>query len=125
MFKNIKKEVVFMPRGDRTGPEGIGPMTGRAMGYCAGSDSPGFVSGTPAFAGRGYGRGFGRGRGYGRGRGSGFGAGRGAYFAAAPTAPVSEEEVTKTQLTELKNLANSLENDLEIVKKKIEDLSAE
>ncbi|MGM0603337.1 MAG: DUF5320 domain-containing protein [Bacillota bacterium] len=115
-----------MPRGDRTGPEGMGPMTGRAMGYCAGSESPGFVSGTPAYAGRGYGRGFGRGGGYGRGRGFGMGAGRGArFYGAAPAAPVSEEEVQKTQLTELKNLANSLENDLEIVKKKIEDLSAE
>ncbi|NLG83887.1 MAG: DUF5320 domain-containing protein, partial [Firmicutes bacterium] len=25
-----------MPRGDGTGPLGLGPMTGRAMGYCAG-----------------------------------------------------------------------------------------
>ncbi|RCW48754.1 MULTISPECIES: DUF5320 domain-containing protein [unclassified Halanaerobium] len=110
-----------MPRGDRTGPEGMGPMTGRAMGYCAGADSPGFVSGTPAYVGRGYGRGFGRGGGYGRGRGARFYG----TAPAAPVSPVSKEEIQKTQLTELKNLANSLENDLEIVKKKIEDLSAE
>ena len=25
-----------MPRGDGTGPRGLGPMTGRAAGYCAG-----------------------------------------------------------------------------------------
>ena len=25
-----------MPFGDRTGPHGLGPRTGRAMGYCAG-----------------------------------------------------------------------------------------
>jgi len=25
-----------MPRGDGTGPWGLGPMTGRAAGYCAG-----------------------------------------------------------------------------------------
>ncbi|NLG67487.1 MAG: DUF5320 domain-containing protein, partial [Actinobacteria bacterium] len=25
-----------MPRGDGTGPEGMGPMTGRGAGYCAG-----------------------------------------------------------------------------------------
>ncbi|MBN1640877.1 MAG: DUF5320 domain-containing protein [Anaerolineae bacterium] len=31
-----------MPRGDRTGPAGMGPMTGRAAGYCAGYDVPGF-----------------------------------------------------------------------------------
>ena len=32
-----------MPRGDRTGPEGFGPMTGRAAGYCGGYDEPGFM----------------------------------------------------------------------------------
>ena len=30
-----------MPAGDRTGPEGFGPMTGRAAGYCAGFEVPG------------------------------------------------------------------------------------
>jgi len=48
-----------MPQGDRTGPEGQGPMTGRAMGSCAGFNMPGFVN--PRFA-----RGLGRGRGIGR-----------------------------------------------------------
>ena len=33
-----------MPRYDRTGPEGMGPMTGRGMGNCAGSP--------PAYYGR-------------------------------------------------------------------------
>lgn len=32
-----------MPRGDRTGPVGMGPMTGRGQGYCAGSQVPGFA----------------------------------------------------------------------------------
>ncbi|MCF7946089.1 MAG: DUF5320 domain-containing protein, partial [Spirochaetia bacterium] len=27
-----------MPRGDRTGPDGMGPRTGRALGYCSGYD---------------------------------------------------------------------------------------
>ena len=31
-----------MPRGDRTGPGGKGPMTGRKAGYCAGGDKPGY-----------------------------------------------------------------------------------
>lgn len=35
-----------MPAGDRTGPEGQGPMTGRAAGYCAGYDSPGNMNST-------------------------------------------------------------------------------
>ena len=56
-----------MPRGDGTGPMGMGAMSGRAAGYCAGYGLPGFAN--PAL-GRGFGMGFGRGRGfYGGGRG--------------------------------------------------------
>jgi hypothetical protein len=33
-----------MPRGDRTGPPGMGPRSGRGAGYCAGSGQPGAVS---------------------------------------------------------------------------------
>lgn len=33
-----------MPRGDRTGPMGLGPMTGRAAGYCAGFGVPGYMN---------------------------------------------------------------------------------
>jgi hypothetical protein len=40
---NIHKEV-FMPGGDRTGPRGLGPMTGRATGYCAGFAAPGYAN---------------------------------------------------------------------------------
>jgi len=54
-----------MPGGDRTGPGGMGPMTGRGAGYCAGYSVPGYMN--PA---GGYG-------GYGRGRGGGMGGGRG------------------------------------------------
>ena len=53
-----------MPGGNRTGPLGMGPMTGRAAGYCVGYGMPGYVN--PAF-GRGWGMGFGRGRGFGGG----------------------------------------------------------
>ena len=65
-----------MPRGDRTGPQGFGPRTGRAAGYCAGYPEPGYMNPTPGF-GRGWGRGWGRGRGPGRGWGRGRGPGRG------------------------------------------------
>ena len=52
-----------MPRGDRTGPRGMGPMSGRGAGYCAGYTEPGFV--TTGFQwGRGGGRGMGRGCGW-------------------------------------------------------------
>lgn len=33
-----------MPRGDGTGPVGMGPMTGRRAGYCAGAHEPGFLN---------------------------------------------------------------------------------
>ena len=59
-----------MPRGDGTGPAGMGPMTGRAAGYCAGYGVPGFMNPIP---GGGYG---GWGRGYGA-WGAGFWGGRG------------------------------------------------
>lgn len=65
-----------MPGGDRTGPEGLGRMTGRKMGLCTGNDTPGYNN-PPVIPGRGYGRGAGRGfnRGANRGRGLGFGPG--------------------------------------------------
>ena len=71
-----------MPGGDGTGPAGLGPMTGRAAGYCAGYPVPGYMN---PIAGRGRG-GFGLGRGWGRGRGRGFGRGFGGYGAAYPYA---------------------------------------
>lgn len=45
-----------MPGGDRTGPLGAGPMTGRGAGFCA--NQPGFMTGG------GFGRGMGMGRGF-------------------------------------------------------------
>ncbi|MCL7454966.1 MAG: DUF5320 domain-containing protein, partial [Anaerolineae bacterium] len=41
-----------MPAGDRTGPRGMGPRTGRAAGYCAGYSAPGWANPGP---GRGLG----------------------------------------------------------------------
>ena len=78
-----------MPGGDGTGPAGMGPMTGRAAGYCAGYPVPGYMN--PA-AGRGlwarpfvgaygpapYAQGtapYGHGAGYGYGASYGHGAG--------------------------------------------------
>jgi hypothetical protein len=49
-----------MPAGDRTGPRGMGPMTGRGAGYCAGYSAPGYANPIP---GRGFGMGRGRGGG--------------------------------------------------------------
>ena len=68
-----------MPRGDGTGPAGMGPMTGRAAGYCAGYSVPGYMN---PVAGGGY---FGRGRGFGfYGRGGGRGWRNGYYATGLP-----------------------------------------
>jgi len=53
-----------MPGGDGTGPLGLGPMTGRAAGFCAGYPVPGYMNPIPGRGGFGRGFGFGRGRGW-------------------------------------------------------------
>jgi hypothetical protein len=54
-----------MPRGDGTGPAGMGSLTGRRAGFCAGYDAPGYAN---PVGGRGYGGWWGRGGAWG-GRG--------------------------------------------------------
>ncbi len=63
-----------MPFGDGTGPAGMGPMTGRAAGFCAGYPVPGSMNPIPGRVWPVYGA-----RGWsGRGRGRGF---RNLYYA--------------------------------------------
>ena len=100
-----------MPRGDRTGPMGAGPMTGRAAGFCAGSAAPGFAS-----FGGGFGRGFGRGGGWGRGFGRGLGRGWGGPVAGA-VAPTGPQE-----LAVLKQQAQQLQADMELIQGRIQEL---
>ncbi len=54
-----------MPSGDRTGPAGLGPMTGRGAGYCGSYPVAGFINSIPGrgFSGWACGGGGGRGRG--------------------------------------------------------------
>ena len=105
-----------MPRGDRTGPQGMGPRTGRAAGYCAGYDVSGYDNPVP---GPGYGRGMAWGRG-GRGRGWGYAWQAQPAPAFAPAAPPPatgeekmflEQEVAglRAQLTYLEERLKGLE----------------
>ena len=82
-----------MPAGDRTGPRGMGPMSGKAAGYCVERQAPGYASpGCDSGMGRGQGRGFGRGHGR-RWRGGNTG-----ILDAAPTATREQElEMLKQQ----------------------------
>jgi len=130
-----------MPGGDGTGPGGMGPMTGRAAGFCAGYPVPGYMN---PVGGRGYGgwgRGF-RGGGFGRGRGFGWaGAGYGmpawgggvspyAYggavnpyaYGGAPFAPAITPQ---QELDGLKGQAEYLEDSLDGIKKRIEELESQ
>jgi len=100
-----------MPRGDRSGPAGQGPMTGRRLGYCAGYASPGFTRGMGAGMGRGYGNGWGFGRG---GRGMG-GYGWETYPSVAPGAVNRETEINtlQSETRSLQERLNGLLNRLE------------
>jgi len=74
-FENAWKEVIKIPFGNGTDPAGMGPMTGRAAGFCAGFPVPGYMNpsvGRAGFYGAGvsaigpYGAGsYGYGAGYG------------------------------------------------------------
>ena len=82
-----------MPAGDKTGPKGMGPMSGKAAGYCVEQEIPGYASpGNDSGVGRGQGRGFGR------GRGRRFRGGITGISNAAPTATREQElEMLKQQ----------------------------
>ncbi|MBW2558282.1 MAG: DUF5320 domain-containing protein [Deltaproteobacteria bacterium] len=127
-----------MPGGDGTGPAGMGSMTGRGTGYCAGYPATGY----PGFA---FGRGFGAGRGGGRGRRNCFYAtgltgwqrsaydyphyggtgpyGYQAYVGAVPyNAPYGGTATKQQELDVLKGQTEYLENSLEGIKKRIAEL---
>ena len=114
-----------MPAGNRTGPQGMGPRTGRGAGYCAGNDSPGYVN--QGF-GSGFGRGFGRGmfgrRVFGR-RGfrnwhhatgmpgeMPYGAYPGAYPPAPMMTPEQEQDLLKSQETWLQEQLEAVRGQL-------------
>ncbi|MCF7916603.1 MAG: DUF5320 domain-containing protein [Candidatus Omnitrophica bacterium] len=105
-----------MPAGNGTGPAGLGPRTGRAAGYCAGYDTPGYVN--PG--GVGFGRGFGRGRGLGYGRG--YGLHRATYV---PQVACNQLPTAKEETNYLKEEAKSLKGELEAINQRIKNLESE
>jgi len=105
-----------MPRGNKTGPLGEGPNTGRGMGYCTGNDQPGFAN-PQANWGGGYGGRFGGGRGFGRGGGFGFRRGYGNYYQGNVT-DVSEKTLIENEIRILKDQLSALEDRLSKTEKK-------
>lgn len=102
-----------MPRRDRRGPEGMGPMSGRGMGLCNGSETAGIMG--FGFAGTGYGRRSGRGRGFGGGRGLGASAFTPEYSRYAPTKEEEQAHLNQ-KISGLKGHLKDLENRLEKLK---------
>jgi hypothetical protein len=111
-----------MPKGDKTGPQGAGPMTGRAAGYCAGYPVPGYMNPAPGY-----------GRRWGRGRGRGWRRGRFIYPAPAvvvqpayPVAQTPEQEIAslETYQKSLEEEKADLDQEMGGVKARIEELKA-
>jgi hypothetical protein len=129
-----------MPAGDGTGPMGMGPMTGRGAGYCAGFGVPGYANAVP---GRGFGMGWGGGWGRGwRWRHWYYATGRPGWarFGYAPAwgappawgpppagaygpyaAPPTREQETES----LKAQAEWLKEQLDAISRRIEELERE
>lgn len=116
-----------MPRGDGTGPMGMGPMTGRAAGFCAGYNMPGYMN--PAL-----GRGLGMGRGgWGRGFGGGGRGWRHWFYATglpgwmrfggySQTLPEFNSDQYKMAL---KSQAEALQAQVQAIQKRLAELEAE
>jgi len=107
-----------MPRGDRTGPIGLGPRSGRGAGYCGGAGVPGFTS---------------------RPTGAGFGAGPGRgwrhwfwatglpgwlRFGAQP-GQVSTDEPANVEKEMLARQMDALQRELDFVKQRLDQLTSE
>jgi hypothetical protein len=132
-----------MPAGDGTGPRGMGPMTGRGLGYCGGYDAPGYAMGPGRGLGRGRGMAWGRGGGWGRGmawrRGGGWGRGYygpvypaywprpavpqpwGAAGPYPPFAPPTREEEAEY----LRQQAEYLQSELDAISQRVSQLERE
>jgi hypothetical protein len=120
-----------MPRGDGTGPAGMGPMTGRAGGYCAGYAMPGFENQYPG-GGRRVGAGAARG-GFGRGRGY-----RNMYFAtglpvwarydpyaSAGPVPYETDYHAEDEISALKEQAQILKEQFDSINARIDEMTVQ
>jgi len=124
-----------MPWGDRTGPWGLGPMTGRGAGYCAGYPVPGYAN--PYLPGWGA-----RGGGWGRGRGHrwwyratgvpgwarygyyGYPSYGGGYASSAPM-PWGQAPTREQEAEFLKSQQDALQQQLDEIKAALDELAAE
>jgi hypothetical protein len=97
------KEVIGVPKGDGTGPMGTGPITGRGLGVCTGTNAVRYGTGL----GLGLGLGLACRRGFRRWLGRDFGI---------------EEITPETKKGLLQNQKAVLEKRLDAINNKLEDL---
>jgi hypothetical protein len=106
----------------------MGAMTGRAAGYCAGYGAPGYANFAP---GRGFGMGFGLGRRFWGRRFGGYGW-RYRFFATGLpgwmpfggyAAPYQKPD-PELEKQALKNQAEALQSELDLIKKRLDELEA-
>ncbi len=109
-----------MPGGNRTGPLGMGPMTGRRAGYCAGFAAPGYANSFGRHGGIGWG---------GRGHRHWFyasgvpGWARFGNLPGQPSAPgVSYASAGPQEIDVLRQQAEWLKEQLDVVGKRISEL---
>jgi len=88
-----------MPRGDATGPTGMGSMTGRAAGFCAGYNMPGYLN-----------------KGGGPGRRNRFFAGGLSGGAWANPDPDAEKQVLQSQV-------DFLQTKMDAIRKRLDELT--
>ena len=97
-----------MPGRNQTGPNGMGPMTGRGMGVRNGM-------------GQGFNSGFGRGRGFGRGNGMGQGFGYG-YGYGSQQNPITND-INNAQQTFLENELRIMKDQVAAVERELESIN--
>lgn len=97
-----------MPFGNKTGPAGQGPRTGRGLGYCSGYSSPGYTK-------SGFGRGF-----YGKGGGRGWKnwyRATGLFGWQRKVAPKEEKGMISDEIKVLENQIKEIEGRIKELKK--------
>ncbi|ADQ15151.1 DUF5320 domain-containing protein [Halanaerobium hydrogeniformans] len=109
-----------MPRGDRTGPEGRGQMTGRGLGFCAGYDEAGFTAdAVPCGRGRAF-----RNRAASERPRRKFSRSRlrGDYSPENESAFKNEENSKNDELSRLEDIVKTLSSELDGLRKEIKEL---
>lgn len=99
-----------MPGGDRTGPWGSGPRSGREAGFCGGARAGGFASAPGGRAGRGWRHWF-----FATGLPGFMRGGRGAWFAQG----------AQSGRAALEDRAQALQQELDATRQQLSELSRE